>query len=144
MARNVRWLEILDKRAGREEAIQWDIVQGKVGDMDLESLGDELSLHAKQEWYVVAALGRMTGLQSVRWACSHSLVSFPKVWEALERCGSMREIEVEDNSVFQSVQVEDGSEGSEAEDASDAAGAKKGDDRKRRVVVRPFIPLPQA
>ena len=144
LARNVRRLEILDERAGREEeAIPRDIAQGKVGDTDLESSGDELGLHAKQERYVVAALGRMTALQSVRWACSHSLVSFPKVWGALERCGSLREIEVEDNSVFQSALAEDGSEGSEAEDALDAARAKKGEDRKRRLVVRLSIRSPQ-
>ncbi|KAH9930422.1 uncharacterized protein BXZ73DRAFT_90263 [Epithele typhae] len=108
LARNVRRLEVLDERAGvAREVVPPELAgalvaagKGAGRDTEFESSGDELGLHAKQERLLLAALGRMGALRSVRWACSHSLVRFERVWAALERCASLEEVEVEDNAVF--------------------------------------------
>ena len=125
LARNVHRLEILDERAGEaEQAIPSDIM---TTDTDLESTDDELALHDKQERFVVAALGRMTALQSFKWSCNHSLVAFERVWPALVKCQSVSEVEVNDNLIFQALPVDDS-------DASTAVASRK--TKQRPAVVR--------
>ncbi|KAI0765465.1 hypothetical protein C8Q74DRAFT_1288555 [Fomes fomentarius] len=122
LAQNVRRLEILDERAGEGEVmVPRDIV---ATDTDLESTDDELGMHDKQERFVLAALARMTALQTFRWSCNHSLVAFERVWPALVRCQSLQEVEVNDNLIFQALLVDDSTE--------QAGGSRK---TKRRQVV---------
>ncbi|KAI0360290.1 hypothetical protein OH77DRAFT_1418164 [Trametes cingulata] len=99
LARNVRRLEILDERASGEQEVVPAGIQ--TTETDLESTDDELEMHAKQERLLLAALGKMTALKSVKWSCNHSLVAFERVWPALVKCGSIEEVDVHDNLVFQ-------------------------------------------
>ncbi|OJT08254.1 hypothetical protein TRAPUB_793 [Trametes pubescens] len=115
LARNVRRLEVLDERApaGRE-VVPAGI---RLTETDLESTEDELGMHAKQERWLVRALERMTALTSVKWECGHSLVAFESVWPVLAKCGSIEEVEVHDNLVFQPTPQEDASESEESTSA---------------------------
>ena len=97
LARNVRWLEILDERSTEPETIPSGIL---TSDTDLESTDDELGMHAKQERYLVAALAKMTALASFSWSCNHSPISIDNVWPTLLKCNSLREVEINDNLVF--------------------------------------------
>ncbi|KAI0674693.1 hypothetical protein C8Q78DRAFT_1067649 [Trametes maxima] len=104
LARNVRRLEVLDERTGEAEVVPAGIIATET---DLESTDDELGMHAKQERFMLAALAKMTALRAVKWSCNHSLVAFERVWPALVKCGSIQEVEVNDNVVFQAVSPED-------------------------------------
>lgn len=97
LARNVRRLEILDERGTECEAIPMGIL---TSDSDLESTDDELSMHAKQERFLVSAVNRMTALQSVVWSCNHSPISIDTLWPTLLKCQSLQEVEINDNLVF--------------------------------------------
>ncbi|KAM5541883.1 hypothetical protein V8D89_004612 [Ganoderma adspersum] len=104
LARNVRRLEILDERAPAGDVV----VPPGIGatDTDMESTDDELGMHAKQERFLVSALRQMSALTAFRWRCSHSLVAFERVWPVLVRCApGLREVEVNDNLVFQALEV---------------------------------------
>ncbi|KAL1941806.1 hypothetical protein VTO73DRAFT_6806 [Trametes versicolor] len=120
LARNVRRLEVLDERApaGRE-VVPAGI---RLTETDLESTEDELGMHAKQERWLIRALERMTALTSVKWECGHSLVAFESVWPVLAKCGSIEEVEVHDNLVFQPTAHEDASESEPEEGASAKPG----------------------
>ena len=101
LARNVRQLEVLDERAAPGDVVVPSDI--RTTDTDLESTDDELGMHHKQERFVLAALSRMTALQTFKWSCNHSLVSFERLWPALIRCQSLREVEVNDNLIFQPI-----------------------------------------
>ncbi|PIL26850.1 hypothetical protein GSI_11030 [Ganoderma sinense ZZ0214-1] len=122
LARNVRRLEILDERAPAGEAV----VPPGIGatDTDMESTDDELGMHAKQERFLVTALRQMSALTAFRWSCSHSLVAFERVWPVLVRAApGLREAEVNDNLVFQAVEV--------GEETAESEGTRK----QRQVVL---------
>ncbi|KAI1785084.1 hypothetical protein LXA43DRAFT_1119298 [Ganoderma leucocontextum] len=125
LARNVRRLEVLDERASADEVV---VPPGiRATDTDLESTDDELGMHAKQERFLVSALRQMSALTAFRWSCSHSLVAFERVWPVLVRCApGLREVEVNDNLVFQAVDIEEETAGS---------GARAGGARKQRQVL---------
>ncbi|KAH9948041.1 hypothetical protein B0H21DRAFT_821386 [Amylocystis lapponica] len=97
LARNVRRLEILDERAAEPELVPADIT---ASDTDLESTDDELGLHAKHGRFLIAALARMTALDSLVWSCNHSLVSIDNVWPTILKCHTLRQVELNDNVVF--------------------------------------------
>jgi hypothetical protein len=97
LARNVRRIEILDERSTEANSVPPGIM---VTDTDLESSDDELGLHAKQERFLVSALTKMTALQSFTWSCNHSPISIDNVWPTLLKCRSLREVEINDNLVF--------------------------------------------
>jgi len=117
LAKNVRRLEILDERApAANEIVPAGIM---ASDTDLESTDDELSMHAKQERYVIMALGRMNALVEFKWSCNHSPLSIGDMWPALLRCQTLKEVDINDNLVFSSVdsaqdQEEDSPGGSES------------------------------
>ena len=108
LARNVRRLEVLDERAPAGEVVVPRDVVGT--DTDLESTDDELGMHAKQERFLLNALGRMSALQTFKWSCSHSLVAFESVWPVLAKCAGLKEVEVNDNLVFQALEVDEESD----------------------------------
>ncbi|THU97149.1 hypothetical protein K435DRAFT_838748 [Dendrothele bispora CBS 962.96] len=98
LAKNVRQLEILDERApATKEIVPAGII---ASDTDLESTDDELTMHVKQERYVLQALGRMTTLVYFKWSCNHSPLSIEDMWPALLRCQTLKEVEINDNLVF--------------------------------------------
>lgn len=97
LACNVRRLEILDERSTERELIPQGIM---TSDTDLESTDDELSMHAKQERYLVSALNRTTALQSFIWSCNHSPISIENVWPTLLKCQSLQDVQITDNLVF--------------------------------------------
>jgi hypothetical protein len=96
LARNVRRVEILDERSINSELVPRILTT----DSDLESTDDELSMHAKQERFLVSALSRMTALQSFAWGCNHSPISIDDVWPTLLKCQSLQEVEINNNLVF--------------------------------------------
>ncbi|TBU28292.1 hypothetical protein BD311DRAFT_722777 [Dichomitus squalens] len=105
LARNVRRLEVLDERAPASDVV---VPRGIAGtDTDLESTDDELGMHAKQERFLLNALGRMSALQAFKWSCSHSLVAFETVWPALDKCAGLKEVEVNDNLIFKASEVDE-------------------------------------
>ncbi|KDQ53727.1 hypothetical protein JAAARDRAFT_136652 [Jaapia argillacea MUCL 33604] len=105
LARNVRRLEILDERSSGHEFIPRGIL---TSDTDLESTDDELGMHVKQERYLVAALLKMTALQSFIWSCNHSPMCIDDVWPTLMKFQSLREVEINDNLVFSGSRREEG------------------------------------
>ncbi|KIM35840.1 hypothetical protein M413DRAFT_32197 [Hebeloma cylindrosporum] len=126
LARNVRRLEILDERASSRNGSPVCIPRGILqGDTDLESTDDELSMHAKQERFLAAALVRMTGLKEFKWSCNHSPISIAHIWPTLMmRAVNLNSMEICDNLVFAPVKQQDegesdGESDSEAEDANE-------------------------
>lgn len=97
LARNVRVLEIVDERSTESLILPTDIL---TTDTDLESSDDELSMHAKQERYLVSALTKMTCLDAFVWSCNHSPMSIEQIWPTLVKCQSLRDIDISDNLVF--------------------------------------------
>ncbi|KII91384.1 hypothetical protein PLICRDRAFT_38129 [Plicaturopsis crispa FD-325 SS-3] len=98
LARNVRVLEVLDERSTEAPVVPKGIV---ASDTDLESTDDELTMHSKQERFLVSALGRMSALQSFTWSCNHSPISIDDVWPTLlAKCASLATIDIRDNLVF--------------------------------------------
>ena len=130
LARNVRRLEVLDERApsrhGNTVCVPRGILQG---DTDLESTDDELSMHAKQERFLAAALVRMTGLKEFKWSCNHSPISIAHIWPTLMlRAVNLNSMEICDNLVFAPVkqQEEEDSSASESEAEDEGAGNERG------------------
>jgi hypothetical protein len=119
LARNVRWLEILDERSAEPETVPSGIL---VSDTDLESTDDELGMHAKQERYLVAALTKMNALASFSWSCNHSPISIDNVWPTLLKCNSLRQVDIHDNLVFSPL-------------APDQGRASESNRKRRRPVV---------
>lgn len=98
LASNVRVLEVLDERCSTSAVTPKDIV---ARDTDLETTDDELGMHAKQERTLVAAIGRMSGLQSFTWSCNHSPISIDDLWPTLlTKCPALCELDIRDNLVF--------------------------------------------
>lgn len=98
LARNVRILEVLDERCITAPVVPRDIV---IRDTDLETTDDELGMHAKQERVLVAALAKMSNLQSFTWSCNHSPISIDDLWPTLlHKCPSLKELDIRDNLVF--------------------------------------------
>ncbi|PSR74342.1 hypothetical protein PHLCEN_2v9921 [Hermanssonia centrifuga] len=97
LARNVRVLEILDERTTEPELLPPDIL---TTDTDLESSDDELSMHVKQERFLVSALARMTALESFTWSCNHSPICIDCVWPSLLKCQSLNHVDINDNLIF--------------------------------------------
>ena len=126
LARNVRRLEILDERTSRNGnpvCVPRGILQG---DTDLESTDDELSMHAKQERFLAAALVRMTGLKEFKWSCNHSPISIAHIWPTLMmRAVNLNAMDICDNLVFAPVkqQEEEYSSSSESEAEDSRAGS---------------------
>ncbi|KAI0634680.1 hypothetical protein C8Q77DRAFT_1103526 [Trametes polyzona] len=115
LARNVRRLEVLDERApAGAERLPLGVGDGK-GETEWEETENErgMLVHRRQERWLVRALERMTALRSVKWECGHSLVAFESVWPALVKCGSIEEVEVNDNHIFHAA-AEDSSSGEDA------------------------------
>jgi len=129
LARNVRRLEILDERApsrnGNTVCVPRGILQG---DTDLESTDDELSMHAKQERFLAAALVRMTGLKEFKWSCNHSPISIAHIWPTLMmRAVNLNLMQICDNLVFAPVkQQEEDSSASESEADDGGTGNERG------------------
>ncbi|OBZ77674.1 hypothetical protein A0H81_02726 [Grifola frondosa] len=48
----------------------------------------------------------MTALDSVIWSCNHSPISIDNVWPTLPRCQSLKEVQITDNLVFASNNVD--------------------------------------
>jgi hypothetical protein len=96
-ARNIRSLEVLDERSTETETIPPGIL---ISDTDLESTDDELTLHTKQERYLVSALSKMTALQVFVWSCNHSPMSIDNIWPTFLKCHSLKEVEINDNLIF--------------------------------------------
>ena len=128
LARNVRKLEILDERASSRNGNAVCVPRGILqGDTDLESTDDELSMHAKQERFLAAALLRMTGLKEFKWSCNHSPISIAHIWPTLMmRAVNLNSMEICDNLVFGPVAQQDeedsSSSGAESESESDDDG----------------------
>ncbi|KAF8958861.1 hypothetical protein BDZ97DRAFT_1906380 [Flammula alnicola] len=100
LARNVRKLEIIDERASCSGSASGMLIPRGIlqGDTDLESTDDELSMHAKQERFLAAALVRMTGLKEFKWSCNHSPISIAHVWPTLMmRAANLKSINICDN-----------------------------------------------
>ncbi|KAF8917912.1 hypothetical protein CPB85DRAFT_1214527 [Mucidula mucida] len=103
LAKNVRRLEIMDERSAETEYVPSGIM---VSDTDLESTDDELSMHDKQERFLVAALTRMASLASFTWSCNHSPMSIGNVWPTLLKCRSLEEVHIKDNMIFSASEEE--------------------------------------
>lgn len=97
LARNVRRLEILDERSTEPASTPPDIL---TSDTDMESTDDELSMHSKQERYLVSALSRMSSLETFIWSCNHSPISIDSIWSTLLKCQRLRQVQIHDNLVF--------------------------------------------
>ena len=133
LARNVRKVEIIDERTsmGRVTAsssnVTANVGHGMLiprgilqGDTDLESTDDELTMHAKQERYLSAALLRMTGLKEFKWSCNHSPISIANVWPTLMmRSGGLRVMDICDNLVFAPKVGDVDQNGSESEEGDE-------------------------
>ncbi|KAF4575492.1 hypothetical protein EYR40_004770 [Pleurotus pulmonarius] len=99
LAQNVRYLTVIDERCGASEL---KLPYGVMGtsDTDLESTDDELGLHAKHERYMVSALARLSTLNAFTWTCNHSPVAIDQIWGVLQRCKTLREVQISDNLLF--------------------------------------------
>ncbi len=99
LAQNVRYLTVIDERCGASEL---KLPYGVMGtsDTDLESTDDELGLHAKHEKYMVSALARLSTLNTFTWTCVHSPVAIDQIWGVLQRCKTLREVQISDNLLF--------------------------------------------
>lgn len=67
---------------------------------DLEDTDDELEMHKKQEHYILAALSKMTHLESFVWSCNHSPISIDLLWPMLIKCHTLKDVQINDNLVF--------------------------------------------
>ncbi|TDL22004.1 hypothetical protein BD410DRAFT_789087 [Rickenella mellea] len=97
LAQNVRRLEIMDERASHPIVAPSSIL---ATDTDLESSDDELGMHDKQERFLLAALAKMTALESFVWSCNHSLISIDDIWPTLLKCQTIKSVEINDNLIF--------------------------------------------
>ncbi|KAE9407561.1 hypothetical protein BT96DRAFT_1014113 [Gymnopus androsaceus JB14] len=104
LAMNVRRLEVLDERVGASSQAR-ELVPGGISstETDLEETDDELEMHEKQEQFLLAALGKMTHLESLIWRCNHSPISIDVLWPMLIKCHTLKEVEINDNLVFSPV-----------------------------------------
>jgi hypothetical protein len=107
LARHVRRLEILDERSPEFEIVPSGII---TTDTDVESTDDELEIHAKQEKLLVSAIARMQSLQSLKWSCTHSLISIACLWPTLLKCPQLGLIDLNDNTMFLPSEDQDSSE----------------------------------
>jgi len=130
LARNVRKLEILDERASSRQRNPVCVPRGILqGDTDLESTDDELSMHAKQERFLAAALVRMTGLKEFKWSCNHSPISIAHIWPTLMmRAVNLNSMDICDNLIFspKAVQDDDEDSGTESESEGEAGRTMNG------------------
>ena len=133
LARNVRRLEILDERASSRQRNPVCVPRGILqGDTDLESTDDELSMHAKQERFLAAALVRMTGLKEFKWSCNHSPISIAHIWPTLMmRAVNLNSMDIRDNLIFSPKVAQDddediGASGTESESEGEAVRAMNG------------------
>ncbi|KAF9490984.1 hypothetical protein BDN71DRAFT_1453680 [Pleurotus eryngii] len=99
LAQNVRYLIVIDERCSAGELKLPDGVLG-TSDTDLESTDDGLGLHAKHERYMVSALARLSALNAFTWTCNHSPVAIDQIWRMLQRCKTLKEVQISDNLLF--------------------------------------------
>jgi hypothetical protein len=97
LARNVRRLVVLDERNPEPETVPASIISTNT---DFESTDDELGFHVKQERLLVAAMEKMSSLQSFSWACNHSPISIDYIWPTILKHTTVKEIEIHDNLIF--------------------------------------------
>lgn len=114
LARNVRWLEIMDESNSETELT----VPPKITttDADVESTHDELDRPAVLEKLFISAIAGMHGLQSFKWSQSRtrSLVSIERLWPTLRNCLQLSLVDLNDNTIFlppedKDIEEEDGS-----------------------------------
>ncbi|PPR05525.1 hypothetical protein CVT24_003268 [Panaeolus cyanescens] len=145
LARNVRKLEILDERVSgststtRASGSSFMIPRGILEtDTDLESTDDELTMHSKQERYLISALTRMTALNEFKWSCNHSPLSFLNLWSTLTaRAGAgLQLVKVTDNMAFAPKLATSADGESESDETSDDDSADEQDGNQRRTDKR--------